>query len=263
MRKKVAIVGGGPSSWFARMACFHAGIVPTVFVRSEVNPPGAFWIHELPDFAHHLPMFKISVRSSGSREIYKRKQWGNIDLPENYRSSFPDLEYETYGADPSTVRSFVDSELAHERIILEGNLNDEDLSSLKDTYDEVFYTFPSERSKRENSEFFRFIPIFSTQTPVADRHIKEIFYDGRSQSSVVRFSEIWGMQFREYQVIRYPSQVDKFAKSNCVFIPDIIPTDRKLSPLSPEGTTPIGRLACMNRTMLSHQTYEIVREKLS
>lgn len=77
IKKKVLILGAGPSAAFAVRACLDSDVRPVVRAKSiSPAPPGLFMLLWLPESVMTTSeRLQYSIRSSGSPEIYWQKRW--------------------------------------------------------------------------------------------------------------------------------------------------------------------------------------------
>lgn len=265
MSKKpsVAIVGGGPSSVFALLACRDSGISPMIVNRAISVQPGAFWFHKLPESEaqFHKPV-KIHVGFVGTRESYVSKQWRDYDIPSDYKSSFPQLEEDMMGYNPVDVMERVFKETKHGHWKITKDYTDFDLLRLVESgaYDLVFHSFPTERARFENGDVMVKIPVAVTKFHDPD-HEPLVIYDGRPDVNTVRTSWLWGYKFQELRPIRHVDPATPNGSDlGVVLLTDLVPFNRPVEsyPLS-SRIVPIGRLARFDRKSLSHDTYDVVR----
>jgi hypothetical protein len=83
MKKKVAIIGCGPSGLLAAYSVMRAGLEPVIFSRKvKSQMPGAIYMHHyIPDLTSSEPDTMIEFRKQGTREGYARKVYGAGDAP--------------------------------------------------------------------------------------------------------------------------------------------------------------------------------------
>jgi len=255
--KSVVIVGGGPASTYAVMACAELGIKPVVFIRSFNIQAGAFWFKWLPEsLRSEFSSDKIHVGSVGSSDGYVKKQWGSV-IP-GYKSSFPSTPFEEQGYNPEMVMKHVliTSDMC-ESTPSSRDFTDGDLLRLRRDFDIVFHSFPTERAADSNKHLMIKFPVRIEDSDDSDN---EVIYNGLPNSWVVRMSNLWGRRYAELPPVKF---VDSHGDRNMVFPTDLKPfiTPVECYPLS-KLIVPIGRLARFDRKMQAHDNYELVLGKI-
>lgn len=257
---KVAIIGSGPSAAFALLACSSFGIVPTMYLKNSVTfQPGAFFIHELPFIpAYEVIRYPVSIMSLGTRQEYIDKQWKNHEIDRFYQSSFPEKDFVQYGYNPNHVIPLIFSMCDHNEVQLESLMIDVEIQSLGKKYDVVFISFLTQALIQANRNNIIRFPVLSKPS---DSLFNFVMYNG-IRSSTVRLSDLWGTRYIE---LTADANIEEYGSGWEVHHSiDIVPrtTEFELPSLG-NNIIPIGRLARFNRTLLSHQTYEFVREKIN
>jgi len=266
---KVAIVGGGLAAMYAVLACTDHHIIPTVYTNSMMRPSGAVFLRWLPErVAKEVDKFCIQIQFVGNRLGYIQKQFLEPGIENVYASSFPDTEYIRKGYDPDILYNHIIQEENYRRIDVKRLFEWEDLDHLSSDYDRVFYSFPS-------GDILRLLGKYIVRIPVASRDTNEMYsknkicYDGIADSLFVRVSTLFGKESIELPRRENLTQLELnklFPRYSVNFIPDIHPSILYLKdieiPRKFGKLIPIGRLARMERHLLSEDTYPIVSEEL-
>jgi hypothetical protein len=265
---KIAIVGGGLSALNAVFACNANGIIPDVFIKDSPISLGAVYLRIIPDYLQErFRKQKIGTSFIGTREAYILKQWGEV--PDGYRSSFPEKNFEEYAYDPKPILEFVflDRRLM-KRINIDEKMQNNDLEYLSKLYDFVFYTFPLKSTLEQISSAVRRIPTVLFEGTSIDLPNK-IIYNGDSESFLVRKSIIFGNE-----VLELSSRMEftrreletLFPNSKILFQMDLAPhvSEIKISlERIADNVIPIGRYARVDRSSLAHDAGSIVHETIN
>jgi hypothetical protein len=264
-KPSVAIVGSGISSLYAILACNENGIRPDLFSTdySYKRLVGSVWLKWIPEWMERYFMKeKINIRKIGSESFYVEKQWGNIEII----SSFPVENTVEFGYNPFTVSSFVFSNLSNFREIfrLKESLKDLKLMELSKQYDILFHSFPSENTLKENFDILVDINCLITKIKCLDN---EVLYDG-TNSFMVRSSKLFGFEYIEcIPYIEQSSFSETFKyrlnSSNGFKFKDIKPKGIPYVYNLKRNIVPIGRLGRMERKLMAHDNYSLVKKYLS
>lgn len=148
-RLKVAILGAGPTAFFAACAARDCGHIPEIFGFTMGDPPaGSFYLHDIP------PWIKLAVESQklatmrvGVEENYIQKQYGKYANGIT-NSSFPKVAPKV----PLITTIYPYSEQI-KRYLIENTpiqlgilFNDDLIMEYAESYDVVLHTFPTEES---------------------------------------------------------------------------------------------------------------------
>src|ERR1041385_5813278 len=88
---KVAVIGLGAAGAFVARAAYDLGFDTTIYASGATNvtPPGAFWLHWLPDdLTGEFNSQTIRIIGKGKEEAYTKLQWGQ-SWYKGLSSSFP------------------------------------------------------------------------------------------------------------------------------------------------------------------------------
>ena len=254
---KVAILGAGPSAAYAASACDALKVESQVI---SVSPPpmlypGAFWPRMNP-LEKDMPLYNIYVSRAGSVIQYLRKQWGMVDEDWLLTTSFPKEASIELGLSPYEL--FPEIWKTREILYVPQMLSDETIAEMAITYDTIFMTFPTQRSKK----------IFGHELvphPIISYKIKDFttsnycVYDGQDHDEMVRLSSLFGFIHNEYS--------SKFTPSKELIGPGTVTWVKDLHPDTPEWDledTPsdnvflIGRHAQWSRKKLAHHAFDDV-----
>lgn len=259
-KPKVLILGTGPSAAFAVQACKDLGINPYVWGEKppHFTQAGAFFIHHLPESlqAGAVPM-KVRISRRGNADSYSVKQWGRI-----LHTSFPDKEY--------TADWYSSVELAR---VWNGvhidvkKLNDVELLSYGGLFDWIFHTFPLECHSQHR--VCGSIPCL-VGVPYNDLGPR-VLYSGSLKDDWIRLTDSMGRRTLEFpgyspnSTIRDEVNFSLFRGTvREIRLRDLGPRQQPVP--VPEylssNIIPVGRWACWDHKMLSHDTYERVRSYL-
>ena len=272
MKAKIAIVGGGFSAGFARIACIDFGISSdriTIYADRILPPPeGAFYIHSIPGSLEKMDQFSISIKSVGTKVGYLQKQWGVVSS--HWTSSFPTSQTCDRGYAPKYVHEQLWKGV--EFTMLKSYLDDHELADLRyeSDYDFVFHSFPTAVSTlTQESYLVKFMIADYPNTSGVAKDLEElevlfpsvghiILYNGVHNYPWVRLSRLFGKTYLEY-----PSAYSRFAGASPVkFYSDLHPDTPVWTYRGDPSVIPIGRLATWDRKKLSHHVYKDVQKVL-
>lgn len=267
MRKKVAILGVGPTAAFVYQACKDAGLEPheiAVFGqgRPEQVPVGTFWIHAIPHLDHEVTAHTILITAEGTEAGYLRKQWGNGH--DHYPSSFPHETRTEIGYSPFEVIPLLWSGLDDEQLVQVGMLDTADVDRIATFFDLVFQTFPTAVSLRVRHKSFVKIPILLYPNTY-DATYHRVRYSGAEEQPWVRRCMLFGHTSFEFPAhLKDPGLHMDTTGGTVRWVNDLHPTVKPLHPaqVSSDNIVLIGRFAEWNRKRLSHQAYSIAYSKI-
>lgn len=265
-KKKVAIIGTGPSAAFAYQGAKDCNCDITVYGKYSKNfPQGAFWFHWVPAEVvrdSNARRWKISIVHIGTRMDYVKKQW-SADYAEETSASFG-LNRVEEGFDPGQVWEAMWADAKFDESV--GFMDDEVIKALSLKYDYTFHTFPSRLSlstrtaiptptvsfKLNEQPLYRVLRLANPKFSIGD----QVIYDGRKDTPTVRISTLFGSVNIEFVSTKDVSEIFPFNVTAGKFM-DITPDTQKLQPdeeLGP-GIYAIGRYAQWDRHMLSHEAF--------
>jgi hypothetical protein len=242
--KKVAILGFGPSSLFAIVACNEMDIIPVVITdRPATCPVGAFYYHKIPpSFEPMVRKDEIKFTYIGNEAAYLQKQWGD---PFVY-SSWGRYNLE-YGYNPQDFYTAVSRECT---FILETDniIVPESLPELSRIYSKIFCSVVM------HTRHFASIPVSMEITQGSENKIE---YNGNAEDLAVRTSDLFGIRY-----VEYPPNRD-IQGGILTYIKDISPLSKPGINIDiPANITMIGRNAMFRRDELAHNAYERVLDEL-
>ena len=276
LSRKIAIVGGGIAAAYTYRAVIDTGFSDITVFGGDFKKPigGAFWLRWLPEqLSKKVKSSTIFIQTVGSAEVYMRNQWG--EKFQHYPSSFPkglrqdikDPDFKTeIGYDPGHCWDYLwGQDLNFVRKFFTEN---EDFIDLLGEFDVVLSTIALPMDKRSwlDKVYERTIVSASKLKNAANN----VVYVGLDDSSIIRFSYVWGKTFYEIgynKVVDLDSIYKKYSEDVVQFhkFPDIMP-DVPALPITSDISDRlflIGRYAQWNRTLLSHECYKITQEILA
>jgi hypothetical protein len=251
----VAILGAGPSAAFALLACLDNHISPTVYAPNGiVDPPGAFYLHWLPESLSWRDSYKTTIwwLGMGSPSRYAEKQWDEPLLP----TSFPTEDRWTKGYRSEALRRIWGGWPIRETEVL----SDRDIQNLAPKYDLVIQTFPSEEGLRRRPRRKVTFPIWSKPLDLGDFIL--LLYNG-GPGAWVRLSIGGGKWSVEYPH-DYTMDLELAGNGSWTMETglDLRPFTRPYTTGPAPNVLMAGRFARWDRTYLSHQTYELTVNKI-
>lgn len=249
--RKVAILGLGPSGAFAVRAAVDAGYEPVVFsFQNQLGfPPGAFWLHKMPETVVASEPQPIEMVYCGEEQQYIKSQWRHL-APFVTGSSWS-KDHNTVGYSPAeNLPRLLPDRL--KTILLRKPLDLQDIDFIMRTYGWVFQTFPSRRPK-----MLRFHSFEAGDGKHAVRN--QVVHHGLNYGDlgpIVRTCTLFGRFYTEWGKSFSP----KGYKTKVLL--DLHPCTEPLSNTRDENRILIGRMAEHNRKRLSHEVYDIVLEAL-
>lgn len=261
-KRKVAIVGLGPTGSFAARAAYDMGCEVDIYVVGQgTTPPGAFWLHWIPDtLPNETSPTQIYVEGKGNAKAYVKRQWG--ELAPGVTSSFPDKPVWEQGYDPQVyLKQLVPA--ACEEIHLPYQLSDGDVKDLSVKYDHVFQTFPTKESKMEQPGLLPFVA--AARIGEADNTPNWVLYNGTNTGIVVREAVLFGSHFLEFpknmSLDEVAGQYDLDGWQTVV-LKDLQPTTKPWAQDPKSKVHLVGRMAMWDRKFLSHDAYAYVQKIL-
>jgi len=252
---KVAILGAGSVSAFILAACKEYGINPDIYTKgSASSPAGAFWYHWIPKSIDQIPSKTILIYSVGDPEGYVSKQWGSESRIDYRSSSFPRMVRSVQGWDPRKVYPIM---MGFSNIIYSGRDQGDEYSLDKSKeYDLVFQTYPTEHHKESKGSSLVFTPTTSYNLG-GGTHYNSVIYNGNKDDEVVRLSILF--DYIHYEWVKW-----KVIKPDPNMIiggfNDIHPsTEPVLESGIADNVILMGRYACWDRRLLSHEAYDETR----
>jgi hypothetical protein len=257
MRRKVAVVGLGPTGAFTARAAYDLGCDVHVFVYGTPNstPPGAFWLHWIPDdVVGDFSSKPIYIVGKGKPEAYTKLQWAT-HWHKGLTSSFPKEPVTEYGYNPSEVLpALVPPEV--ETHMLTYPFSDADVKDLTYAFDYVFQTFPRKVDTESQSEKLPFVAAAKFNSHDPEKNI--VVYNGTGDGLIVREASLFGHHFLEFPKgcsLEYIQDHHDLTGYKTITLKDLAPDTQPV----PESPAPrlflIGRFARWSRTTLSHQCY--------
>lgn len=263
---KIAILGGGLASMYAVLACNEAGIVPDVYVKDFPSTYGTVYLKNIPNvLKSKVKPQSVKTIPTGKREYYIKKQWR--DAPEDYKSSFPEREFELSAFNPAEVSKEV-FEKNRCKIIKCKDLTDQDVFGFSRMYDFVFKSFRSKtflEGLRVIGAIVKFPCLVFNEGYMDVPNL--VVYDGTPSSFTTRISFLFGKKYIELSP-RTPYTAEElsilYPGAFVTYIEDIAPIS---DPIKCTDNIPnvisIGRIATMKRSMLAEDSFDIVKEKLN
>jgi hypothetical protein len=241
-KKKVLIVGSGPSAALAILAAADAGVDYTVVSATDptTRPPGAFFLHWLPPSLRALPV-EVEIQALGTAARYELKQWGA-----GYGSSFPTQpRIENWYPAEYLQQVWTSTEVIIQKMGLE------DLLMASRAYDFVFHTFPVVNNQAVK------IPVHVMQVNTAIR--PSILYNGMKDEPWCRQTKAWGEMHTEYPW-NYKSE---FLANGWTWVQDLLPWAVPVTTRLAPNVIPIGRMAQQQPKYLAHMAYNEVMSCLT
>lgn len=269
MRAKIAIIGGGFSAGFARLACIDHGVAPqqiTMYTDRILPPPeGAFYLHSAPGSLDGMDQHSISIRGVGTKIGYLQKQWGVVK--KEWKSSFPESPTVNRGYAPKYIHDQLWKDV--EFTMLKSYLKDFELSEMlyEHSYDFIFHSFPTEVSIiAQNKYLVKFMIADHSSLEHIIKDLEEleqtiisngngILYNGIHTHSWVRASQLFGKIHVEYPPPVHPDSPALPVK----FYRDLHPDTPVWTYREDPVIIPIGRLATWDRKKLSNHVYKDVQ----
>lgn len=255
---EVAVVGLGATGSFVARAAYDCGYKVTVYVHGNPNatPPGAFWLHWIPDDVSGVFSSKpIRIIGKGWEEVYTRRQWGK-SWYKGLTSSFPREPVIEEGYNPAEVLpELVPDEVKIE--IVPYPFSDRDVEDLARGFDFVFQTFPRKVDIEAQPERIPFVAAAKFATSDPDRNV--VVYNGLDddRNIVVREAMLFGNHFLEFPKHMLLPEVKKLYPLDgwhTVVLKDLAPNTL---PVEQPGNKLflMGRYAHWDRRCLSHDCY--------
>ena len=250
----VAILGFGPSSMYAIMACNDLGIKPEVICIGQPKyPAGTFYLHWLPKSVRRfISEEEIVYRYMGTEDQYLINQYGTKNAGKSSFGRYSDCLF-VPGYDPQRVMAFVEEKLSYSVVAIPSRLEDWEVAILCEKYSKVFCSFALEGAIHRYDPFM-LIPVVAEKN---DLEHNVIVYNGTTDHDWVRKSYLFGMCYTEYASGNVPTS------GNLVTVIDLKPHVTGSISSGLENLTLIGRLACMDRKVLAHDAYQKVYGVLS
>jgi hypothetical protein len=255
MNHEVAVVGLGASGAFVARAAYDAGYKVTVYVYgSTTTPPGAFWLHWIPEeYDGQFQSKAIQIAGLGTAEQYTKLQWGELWY-KGLTSSFPKEHMVEWGYNPQEViPQLVPSSVKIEMISYP--FSDTDVADLLRAYQFVFQTFPRQADIATQPSRVSFLA--AAQLGVADPTQNLVVYNGKGQGIVVREAQLFGNRFLEFPK-NVPLETVKKSYDltgwQTVSLKDLAPNTHPISQPG-KGLYLMGRYAQWDRNCLSHDCY--------
>lgn len=260
---KVAVLGSGAASAYAVRAALDCGADVTVHAFADKpggGPPGAFYLHWLPpSVANKTRQHDIFIHGTGMEIGYRTKQWGDF-ASQVSSSSFPTDSYLELGYDPIAINVLA---AGAKRVIIDKPLTDREVDWLRNDYDIIFQTFPTQASLSTQPPYLKYYIVLSGIGADPDQNYIE--YDGTHTVPWVRLSQLWGKRYLEFPKGMSWESITEWsslwANSLHVEVKDFHPdTEIQVSRLT--GVSLIGRWATWNKRWLSHMAYDYVVHKI-
>jgi hypothetical protein len=264
MNDEVAVVGLGPTGSFVARAAYDLGYKVTVYVHGDANktPPGAFWLHWLPeDMTGEFAPKPIKIMGKGTQAEYVKLQWGAYAKRMNITSSFPSKTVVENGFDPTEVLPQLVPDVVKIEY-LPYPLSDVDVLDLTKGFRFVFQTFPRKADIATQPERVPFIAAAKFGTEDPNRNI--VVYNGTGDGIVVREAILFGHHFLEFpkdmNIVDIKRQYD-LSGYHWVELKDLAPHTKPVADPG-KGLYLMGRLAQWDRRCLSHDAYNRTIEVL-
>jgi len=279
-QRKVAILGFGPTAVFVARAAFDAGCEVTIFGKDDKmgTPPGAFWLHWVPDTIQApLEPEKIIIHSSGKEEWYTQRQWMHA-APKfvwgELSSSFPEAPVAEFGYSPAATLSTILP--PYKMQYTTSMLDREAIQQIAPQFDATFQTFPEKAHFEYQPQL---LPFVAAAAPVSmlgpvyneDNMGNRVYYNGTPQMEdvLVREAILFGMHYLEFgkgcsiDYVHQPLRAERIdiSKYQWVTLKDLHPHS---IPMEHDMKTVhlVGRMAMWDRKFLSHDAYEFTRAVL-
>lgn len=257
--RSVAVVGLGPTGAFVARAAIDCGYKVTVYVfgQSHLTPPGAFWLHWLPeDMTETFEPVEIKIIGKGKASNYVDLQWGK-EIGKHYHtsSSFTEGMVIEEGYNPAQVLP----KLVPDSVLIEYvafPLSDIDVVGLTHSHQYVFQTFPRKVDVLTQPERIPYIA--AARFDCKDPNQNVVVYNGTGNGIVVREAYLFGHHFLEFPknmpLVEVLGNYD-LSDYQHVVLKDLHPATTPIQ-ADPLGRVYLmGRFAQWDRKCLSHDAY--------
>lgn len=199
-----AILGAGPTAGYVYAALRDCGFGDIRIITDKINPPpkGRTWFGWIPpaiqDKLEPDPIYFIGL---GTKKDYMARMARPVESPSTYPENKIDV---VQGFDPSIVQDIL-LDHAQDCIRFVPYITDDLIYDIAGNFDQVFVTFPTERSLKEQPERIVYWNLVSDEIE-CEPHPHVVMYNGTTNAPWTRYIMMFGVASWEFSHTEYPNR---------------------------------------------------------